>query len=175
MGESVQNRSACPQDQVAPDILRPSATPQLTDHTPPYQMLLSVIIPRPYLEIWDRCPALQVSVLLADGTLHLSWQAPTSTCPLSEENLLQPLQRKWNHIQAHTAAPAVTEAVQKQNIRPTLRTNLQLPEQVVFLTHRMRTLHLDTLAKIHIKTKSLLILIISKLTSLIIFACPTIE
>ena len=94
---------------------------------------------------------------------------------VSEENLLQPLQRKWNRIQAHTAAPAVTEAVQKQNIRPTLRTNLQLPEQVVFLTHRMRTLHLDTLAKIHIKTKSPLILIISKLMSLIIFACPTIE
>ena len=91
---------------------------------------------------------------------------------VSEENLLQPLQRKWNHIQVHTAAPAVTEAVPKQNIRPTPRTNLQLPEQVVFLTHRMRTLHLDTLAKIHIKTKSPPILIISKLMSLIIFCLP---
>ena len=84
---------------------------------------------------------------------------------VSEEDLLQPLQRKWNLIQAHTAAPAATEAVQKQNIRPTPRTNLQLPERVVYLTHRMRTLHLDTLAKIHIKTKSPTILIISKLMS----------
>ena len=91
---------------------------------------------------------------------------------VSEENLLQPLQRKWNHIQAHTAAPAVTEAVPKQNIRPTPRTDLQLQEQVVFLTHRMRTLHLDTLAKIHIKTKCHPILIISKLISLIIFCLP---
>ena len=91
---------------------------------------------------------------------------------VSEENLLQPLQRKWNHIQAHTVAPAVTEAVPKQNIRPTPRTDLQLQEQVVFLTHRMRTLHLDTLAKIHIKTKCPPILIISKLMSLIIFCLP---
>ena len=84
---------------------------------------------------------------------------------VSEENLLQPLQRKWNLIQAHTAAPVVTEAVQKQNIRPTPCTNQQPPEQVVFLTHHMRIIHLDILAKIHIKTNPPPILIISKLMS----------
>merc|ERR1712008_533565 len=150
-----------------------SRYPSAFGHTPTYRSYASIpdasvsdypsALSRDLTRDLGSLSALQVPALLADGTLHLSWQAPISTCPLSEEDLLQPLQKKWNLIQAHTAAPAAMEAVQRQNIRRTPRTNLQLPERVVYLTHRMRTLHLDTLAKIHIKTKSPTILIISKL------------